>query len=142
MRVRSTLLPSEIIATHYTLTMLAYRRCTATPVPSSCTSHHLNMVRCKGQYLWDSEDIKYLDLASSSAVGETHNIVCVCVCVCYCALSTVGHCEESVVEAATSQMAVLNTNSRFLNDHIVTYAQHLCSKFPQSLSCCFFTNSG
>ncbi len=66
-----------------------------------------------------------------------------CLCTCseslYC---TVGHCNEKVVQACTAQMAILNTNSRFLNDQIVTYAKHLCSKFPKPLSCCFFTNSG
>ncbi|XP_064404566.1 ethanolamine-phosphate phospho-lyase-like [Halichondria panicea] len=82
----------------------------------------LKIVRSKGQYLWDENDQKYLDIDSN--------------------ISHVGHCNEKVVQACTAQMAILNTNSRFLNDQIVTYAKHLCSKFPKPLSCCFFTNSG
>ena len=39
-------------------------------------------------------------------------------------------------------MAILNTNSRFLNDHIVDYAKRLTDKLPKKLTCCFFTNSG
>ena len=44
--------------------------------------------------------------------------------------------------AGATQMAVLNTNSRFLNDRIVTYAKRLCATFPERLCYCFFTNSG
>ena len=55
---------------------------------------------------------------------------------------SVGHCHPKVVEACSSQMAILNTNSRFLNDEIVTYAKRLTDKLPKGLTCCFFTNSG
>lgn len=55
---------------------------------------------------------------------------------------TVGHCHPKVVEACCKQTGLLNTNSRFLNERICTYAKKLCSKFPGKLSCCFFTNSG
>ena len=57
-------------------------------------------------------------------------------------LPLVGHCHPKVVEACSSQMAILNTNSRFLSDHIVDYAKRLTDKLPKKLTCCFFTNSG
>ena len=56
--------------------------------------------------------------------------------------SPVGHCHPKVVEAGATQMSILCTNSRFLNDRIVTFAKRLCATFPEKLSSCFFTNSG
>ncbi|MGH7166611.1 MAG: phosphotransferase, partial [Nitrospiraceae bacterium] len=35
----------------------------------------------------------------------------------------VGHCHPAVVRAAQQQMAVLNTNTRYLHDHLVEYAE-------------------
>lgn len=62
-----------------------------------------------------------------------------CVCVL---LSPVGHCHPGVVAAGRKQLETLNTNSRFLNDKMVTLARILCSTLPDELECCFFTNSG
>ncbi|XP_055012436.1 ethanolamine-phosphate phospho-lyase isoform X2 [Boleophthalmus pectinirostris] len=39
-------------------------------------------------------------------------------------------------------MEVLNTNSRFLHDNIVLFAQKLQSTLPEKLSVCYFVNSG
>ena len=39
-------------------------------------------------------------------------------------------------------MAVLNTNTRYLHDHIVDYARRLLATFPDPLSVCFFVCSG
>lgn len=54
----------------------------------------------------------------------------------------VGHCHPVVVQAGAEQMSVLNTNSRFLHDNLVTCAKKLASLFPPQLSVCFFVNSG
>jgi 4-aminobutyrate aminotransferase-like enzyme len=54
----------------------------------------------------------------------------------------VGHCHPNVVRAGQSQMAVLNTNTRYLHDNVVNYAQRLISKMPEQLSVCFLVNSG
>ncbi len=54
----------------------------------------------------------------------------------------VGHCHPRVVAAGQRQMAVLNTNTRYLHDNIVDYAQRLLSTFPDPLSVCFFVCSG
>ena len=54
----------------------------------------------------------------------------------------VGHCNKRVVEAAVKQMSTLNTNTRYLNDNIVDYAQHLRNKMPGNLGMFYFTNSG
>ncbi|WP_319407245.1 aminotransferase class III-fold pyridoxal phosphate-dependent enzyme [uncultured Desulfosarcina sp.] len=54
----------------------------------------------------------------------------------------VGHCHPAVVAAGQRQMAVLNTNTRYLHDNIVDYARRLLATFPDPLSVCFFVCSG
>ncbi|UCG45087.1 MAG: aminotransferase class III-fold pyridoxal phosphate-dependent enzyme, partial [Candidatus Bathyarchaeota archaeon] len=54
----------------------------------------------------------------------------------------VGHCHPRVVQAGQQQMAHLNTNTRYLYDQIVEYAEQLLAKFPKSLNKIFFVNSG
>jgi ethanolamine-phosphate phospho-lyase len=54
----------------------------------------------------------------------------------------VGHCHPDVVAAGCKQMAVLNTNNRFLHDNIVLLAEKLTATFPAPLSVCYFVNSG
>jgi hypothetical protein len=54
----------------------------------------------------------------------------------------VGHCHPDVVKAACDQLAVLNTNNRFLHDNLVLCARKLTSLLPEPLSVCFFVNSG
>jgi 4-aminobutyrate aminotransferase-like enzyme/Ser/Thr protein kinase RdoA (MazF antagonist) len=53
----------------------------------------------------------------------------------------VGHCHPRVVEAAASQMRVLNTNTRYLNDHLDQYAERLLATLPSALDVCYFVNS-
>lgn len=57
-------------------------------------------------------------------------------------LSSVGHCHPDVVKAGAQQMELLNTNSRFLHDNLVLYAQRLQATLPDKLSVCYFVNSG
>jgi len=40
------------------------------------------------------------------------------------------------------QIATLNTNTRYLNDHMMEYAKRLTATLPPSLKVCYFTNSG
>jgi len=56
----------------------------------------------------------------------------------------VGHCHPKVVEAASRQLATLNTNSRYLHPNVVEYARDLLKTFPGELAdgCVFFVNSG
>lgn len=53
----------------------------------------------------------------------------------------VGHCHPRVVEAGVSQMRVLNTNTRYLNDLLAGYAKKLLATLPDSLDVCYFVNS-
>ncbi|MCP5047511.1 MAG: aminotransferase class III-fold pyridoxal phosphate-dependent enzyme [bacterium] len=82
----------------------------------------LKIVRGFMQYLYDDTGRAYLD---------TVNNVC-----------HVGHCHPRVVKAGQEQMETLNTNTRYLHDNIVNYAQQLTATLPDPLSVCFFFNSG
>jgi 4-aminobutyrate aminotransferase-like enzyme len=82
----------------------------------------LHIVRGEMQYLYDDEGRRYLDAYNNVA--------------------HVGHCHPQVVAAGQRQMEVLNTNTRYLSDLILEYAEKLTATLPESLSVCFFVNSG
>lgn len=82
----------------------------------------LHIVRGSGAHLYDAEARGYLDCVNN---------------VCH-----VGHAHPTVVAAAASQMAVLNTNTRYLHENVVRYAERLTGLFPDPLSVCFFVCSG
>lgn len=74
------------------------------------------------QYLYDDKGNTYVDCVNN--------------------VSHVGHCHPTVVKQMQIQLAKLNTNTRYLNDNIVDYAKKLTATLPESLSVCYFTNSG
>lgn len=82
----------------------------------------LKIVKGRGVHLIDENGSQYLDCVNN---------------VCH-----VGHCHPHVVQAAQEQIAALNTNTRYLHDNIVQYAQRLGDSLPGNLSVCYFTNSG
>ncbi|MFQ5528395.1 MAG: aminotransferase class III-fold pyridoxal phosphate-dependent enzyme [Thermoanaerobaculia bacterium] len=82
----------------------------------------LKLSRGRGQFLFDEWERPYLDVYNN--------------------VPHVGHCHPRVVEAGQRQMARLNTNTRYLHDEIIEYADRLCAKLPAPLEVCFFVNSG
>jgi len=82
----------------------------------------LHLVRGWMQYLYDAEGRAYLDGVNN---------------VCH-----VGHCHPAVVRAAERQMAILNTNTRYLYDSLATYVTRLVALFPDPLSVCYLVCSG
>jgi 4-aminobutyrate aminotransferase-like enzyme len=54
----------------------------------------------------------------------------------------VGYSHPRVVRAAQEQLGLLNTNTRYLHDHVVRYAERLTALMPEPLRVCFFVNSG
>ncbi|XP_066263106.1 alanine--glyoxylate aminotransferase 2-like [Euwallacea similis] len=82
----------------------------------------LKIVRAKAQYMYDEKGIAYLDCINNVA--------------------HVGHCHPDVVQAGSDQMALLNTNNRFLHDNIVLCAERIVNTLPDNLEVCFFVNSG
>ena len=82
----------------------------------------LKIVRGHMQYLYDDEGRAFLDAVNN--------------------VPHVGHSHPRVNRAAQRQMTVLNTNTRYLHDNLVDYAERLCAKLPEPLSVCFLVNSG
>ena len=82
----------------------------------------LKIVRGFMQYLYDEEGRAYLDVRNN--------------------VPHVGHSHPKVVKALHEQAAVLNTNTRYLHENLVRYAQRLVATLPDPLRVCFFVNSG
>jgi 4-aminobutyrate aminotransferase-like enzyme/Ser/Thr protein kinase RdoA (MazF antagonist) len=82
----------------------------------------IKMVRGAGQYLMDQYGRKYLDTVNNVA--------------------HVGHEHYNVVKAGQNQMALINTNSRYLHENINALAKELIETLPPELSVLHFVNSG
>lgn len=82
----------------------------------------LKIVRGWKQYLYDDAGRAYLDVYNN--------------------VPLVGHSHPRVVQAAQAQLALLNTNTRYLHDNVNRYAQRLSRMLPAPLRTCFFVNSG
>jgi len=54
----------------------------------------------------------------------------------------VGHSHPRVVQAVQTQIALLNTNTRYVHDLVNRYAERLTQHLPEPLRVCFFVNSG
>ncbi|MXW84117.1 MAG: aminotransferase class III-fold pyridoxal phosphate-dependent enzyme [Rhodothermaceae bacterium] len=82
----------------------------------------LHIVRGYLQYLYDDTGRTFLDGVNN--------------------VPHVGHSHPRVNIAAARQMRVLNANTRYLHRSLVDYAERLAAKMPDSLSVCYFVNSG
>lgn len=82
----------------------------------------LQMLRGWRQYLFDDTGRRYLDTVNNVA--------------------HVGHEHPRVVQAGQRQMAVLNTNTRYLHEQIVRFTEELLATFPPQLNVAFLVNSG
>lgn len=85
-------------------------------------SSPLNILRGWKQHLFDETGRAYLDGYNNVA--------------------HVGHSHPRVVRAVSEQMAVLNTNTRYLQRQLTDYAELLTSLLPSPLAVCYFTASG
>ena len=54
----------------------------------------------------------------------------------------VGHAHPRVVDAIARQAATLNTNTRYLHEHVVELAERLVATIPDGLDTVLFVNSG
>ena len=82
----------------------------------------LKIVRGFGQYLYDESGRAYLDAYNN--------------------VPLVGHSHPRVVRAAQEQLCLLNTNTRYLHDTILRYAERLTRLLPEPLRVCYFVTSG
>jgi 4-aminobutyrate aminotransferase-like enzyme/Ser/Thr protein kinase RdoA (MazF antagonist) len=102
-------------------TMAARRRLLG-PNLSVSYRHPLKIVRGFGAYLYDESGRAYLDAYNN--------------------VPLVGHSHPRVVSAAQEQLALLNTNTRYLHDTILRYAERLTRLLPEPLRVCYFVTSG
>ena len=102
--------------------LLGARRRLLGPSLSISYRRPLEIVRGMGAYLYDDGGQPYLDCVNNVA--------------------QVGHAHPRVVRAGQEQMAVLNTNTRYLHDSLTEYARRLAATLPDPLGVCFFVCTG
>ena len=102
--------------------LLQRRARTIGPSLSISYTEKLKIVRGDGTYLIDHTGRKYLDAVNN--------------------ITHIGHCHPHVVSAIARQAAILNTNSRYLNDLMLDYSERLTAKLPGDLKVAYFVNSG
>lgn len=105
-----------------TSALLARRRAKLNPALSLSYRNPLRIQRGFMHHLYDELGQRYLDCVNN----VTH----------------VGHQHPRVVAAAQEQTAILNTNTRYLHETIIAYAEALTATLPEPLSVCYFVNSG
>jgi 4-aminobutyrate aminotransferase-like enzyme len=82
----------------------------------------LKIVRGWRQYLYDETGRAFLDVYNN--------------------VPLVGHSNPRVVRAAEEQLALLNTNTRYLHENVLRYADRLTALLPKPLEVCYLVNSG
>ena len=82
----------------------------------------LHIVKGEGVWLTAADGRRYLD--------------------CYNNVPHVGHCHPYVTEAIARQARILNTNTRYLTDQSIAYAERLTALAGVGLSAVVFVNSG
>jgi 4-aminobutyrate aminotransferase-like enzyme/Ser/Thr protein kinase RdoA (MazF antagonist) len=102
--------------------LLALRRQRLSSAQSLSYDAPLKIVGGSGATLVAADGRRYLDMVNN---------------VCH-----VGHQHPRVVAAIQEQAARLNTNTRYLHDNLVEYAQRLTRLLPPELSTIFLVNSG
>ena len=116
-------IPAAYIPRHDTPGELAERRARTLGYGLSLSyAKPLQILRGHRQYLIDHTGRRYLDTVNNVA--------------------HVGHEHPAVVEAGQRQMAVLNTNTRYLHPLAIQLAEALTSLLPPPLSVVHFVNSG
>jgi 4-aminobutyrate aminotransferase-like enzyme len=102
--------------------ILRFRRQHLGPNLSVSYRQPLEIVRGYLQHLYDADGRRYLDAVNN--------------------VPHVGHNHPRVVRAGQRQMAVLNTNTRYLHEDLARYAERLLATLPAALSVCYFVCSG
>ena len=107
---------------HSTDELLAARRAGSCSSMSISYRRPLQMVKGRGATLFDHEGRAYLDAVNN--------------------VPHVGHCHPRVVAAGQRQMALLNTNTRYLSEGIERYTELLRARLPAHLEVIYLVSSG
>ncbi len=97
-------------------------RVLGTALESLSYRHPLHLVRGDGAWMEAADGRRYLDGYNNVPV--------------------VGHAHPRVVAAIVRQAATLNTNTRYLHEHVVDLAERLVATMPDGLDTVLFVNSG
>ncbi|MDX1888749.1 aspartate aminotransferase family protein [Mycolicibacterium sp. 050158] len=82
----------------------------------------VEIVRGAGTLLYDADGNDYLDVYNN--------------------VTSVGHCHPYVVEAVHRQLSTLNTNTRYIQQSILSYSQQFLGTMPVELGHVMFTCTG
>ncbi len=82
----------------------------------------LEFVRAERAHLFDADGNDYLDVYNN--------------------VPSVGHCHPHVVDAVHRQMQTINTNTRYVQNLVIEYAERLTATFPDALTRVTFTCTG
>lgn len=82
----------------------------------------VEIVRAAGTLLYDADGNDYLDVYNNVA--------------------SVGHCHPYVVEAIHRQLATLNTNTRYIQQSILSYSEQFLGTMPDEIGHVMFTCTG
>jgi 4-aminobutyrate aminotransferase-like enzyme len=113
-------MPDTIIASKQSV--LSRRRRLAPGNQTLFYDEPLRLVRGEKHFLYDTDGVEYLDVYNN--------------------VPHVGHAHPHVANAVFEQMSRLNTNSRYLQDVHVDYAERMLARLPPSLTKIVFVNSG
>lgn len=102
--------------------LMARRAKVIGPSLSVSYARKLKMVRGMGAYLYDHTGRAFLDAVNN--------------------ITHVGHCHPHVVAAIARQAGILNTNTRYLHNTLIDYAERLGRTFPAPLSVVYMVTSG
>jgi 4-aminobutyrate aminotransferase-like enzyme/aminoglycoside phosphotransferase (APT) family kinase protein len=103
-------------------TAIARRRKVMGAKPNVFYDPPLHIVKGEGVWLTDSSGHRFLD--------------------CYNNVPHVGHCHPYVTEAVVRQSRRLNTNTRYITDQSIDYAERLAALTEPGLTAVVFVNSG
>jgi 4-aminobutyrate aminotransferase-like enzyme/Ser/Thr protein kinase RdoA (MazF antagonist) len=102
--------------------LAAERRTRLGPSLSLAYDKPLHIIRGWRQHLYDAAGREYLDCVNNVA--------------------HVGHCHPRVTRAAARQSALLNTNTRYLHEHLTDYIERLTATLPEPLRVAYLVCSG
>ncbi len=114
--------PADRTGPDATAALLERRARVLGPALSHFYDRPLHLVRGKGVFVWDAEGRAYLDAYNN--------------------VPHVGHCHPTVVAAIAKQASRLNTNTRYLHELVVEYAERLTAMLPAGLDVCTLVCSG
>ena len=114
--------PGNAALTEHEASMIERRRQLLGPAYRLFYARPVEVVRGEGVWLYE---------ASGNALLDVYNNV-----------ASVGHCHPRVVRALAEQAATLSTNTRYLHETVLVYAERLLKHFPSELRHLMFTCTG